>query len=117
MATIETEYRLDETVRATIGAGGTATVTNVGPDQNGERWEIENDSVSGSATATLSVYRGNDQGRLLDFTKHAEGDSSDTKIPVKSGEVISFVWTGGTPGASMLAHIEGTRYVRGQRAY
>lgn len=116
MAT-ETEYRLDETIRAVIGANGTVTVNNVGPKQYNERWEIDNDSISGTAPATLMVFRGNDTGRLIDVTKRADNDSSDTKIPLKSGEVISFAWSAGTPGASMLAHIEGTRYVTGRRAY
>lgn len=114
---VETEYRLDETVRATLDSNGAATITNIGPKQYNERWRIENNSITGTASATLKVFRGNDTGRLLDTTEHANNDSSDTVIPLKAGEVVSFAWSNGTAGAQMLAHIEGFRYVTGQRAY
>lgn len=114
---IETEYRLDELVTAIIGADGTARVINIGPKAAMERWEINNMSVYGAAPATLQVFRGNDTGRQIDITVTAENDTSDSVTPLQNGEVISLKWTVGTVGAIMNAHIEGSRFVKGQRAY
>lgn len=115
--TVETEYRLDELISVTIGSDKTANVINVGPKAANERWEIENMSVYGSAPATLQVFRGNSQSRQIDITVTADNDTSDSKIPLQNGETISFLWTLGTVGATMNVAIQGSRFVRGQRAY
>lgn len=116
---IETEYRLDESFSVTIATGGTATRQSVGPSRPGERWEITNMSVSGTSPAKLQVFRGNstDRSKQIDVTVTAQADTSDSKTTLRNGETISFLWTGGTVGATMSVHIEGSRFVPGQRAY
>jgi hypothetical protein len=112
----ETELFLDVSVRGTIGADGTATVTT-GPENSQERWVIDNQSASGTAVAKLSVYRGQDTSRQIDVTVRADNDSSATVIQVKRGEKVTFRWTNGTVGASMMVHLEGQRFIQGRRGY
>jgi non-ribosomal peptide synthetase component E (peptide arylation enzyme) len=113
---IETELFLDVSVRGTIDANGRATVTT-GPDNAQERWVIKNQSASGPFVAKLTVYRGQDTSRQIDVTVRADNDSSDTVIPVKRGEKVTFQWSGGTVGAVMMVHLEGQRFIQGQRGY
>lgn len=115
----ETEYRLETSAQVTIAANGTGSILNVGPVQQSERWAIKFLSANGTARAKLQVIRGNtfDASRQLDVTNRADGDSSNTDIDLRSGETISFWWTGGTSGAIMTCSVSGSRYVRGRRAY
>ena len=115
----ETEYRLETSAQATIVAGGTGSVINIGPVQQGERWKVQFLSASGTANAKLQVMRGNsfDPSRQLDVTTKASGDSSNTDIDLRAGESVSFWWTAGTVGAVMSCAISGQRFVKGRRAY
>lgn len=114
----ETEYMLETSATATI-VNGVANVTNIGPTQYGERWEINFLGASGPFNAKLQVIRGNsfNPARQLDVTNTASGDSSNTDIKLKANDPISFWWTKGTNGAIMTCSISGARFVKGRRAY
>lgn len=115
----ETEYRLETSARVVLGAGGTGSVLGIGPAQQSERWVIKFLSANGTARAKLQVMRGNtfDASRQVDVTNRADGDSSNTDVPLAAGETISFWWTGGTAGAVMTCSVSGSRFVKGRRAY
>lgn len=116
----ETTYALQESYTVTIAADGTATVTNVGPIKNGERWEITNTSVNTTVGCNFQSFRGDPNSTgigQIDFTTKGTGDSSDTVIKLQSGERISFRWSNGTVGGIGVVTISGNRFVRGRRAY
>ena len=115
----ETKLRLDQVAQATVDANGNASVLNIGPRAAGERWQVDIFGASGTANAKLQIMRGNsfNPARQLDVTNTASGDSSNTDVPLMSGEVISFWWTKGTPGAVMSCSIQGSLFLPGRRAY
>lgn len=114
----ETEYPLEASAQGII-ASGTANQINIGPRLPGERWEIDGFSATGPFAARLQIMRGNsfDVTRQLDFTNRADGDSSDTKLKLMSGESISFWWSNGASGAVMTCNVLGRRFVPGRRGY
>lgn len=115
----DTKYRLEESARSTLDSSGTGSQLNVGPKLPGERWVIKTFSASGTAVAKLQIMRGNsfDATRQLAVTVRADNDTSPEDLELRAGEVISFWWTGGSSGASMVCSIVGERYVPGKRAY
>ena len=119
MPNVETEYRLEYSVQTTLDGTGRGFVQNVGPSMANERWQISIFSASGPSVAKLQIFRGNspDGTKQIDVTVRADNDTSPNDTPLRNGEVLSFLWTGGTAGAVMSCRIEGTRYVKGQRAY
>lgn len=110
---IETEYRLDTSVSATLVSGG-ATVSEIGPVLHGERWHITLFSAQGPSPAKLEIFRGNNK---IDGTNAADNDTSNTDITLTTGEKLKFVWSGGTDGTTMICYLSGERFVKGQRAY
>lgn len=119
VASDETEYDLERFVQVTLDSNGAGNVTNVGPTQHGERWEINGFSATGTMNSRLQVMRGNSftAARQLDLTDRAIGDSSDTDLKLMAGESISFWWTNGVAGSVMTCTIRGSRFVKGRRAY
>lgn len=115
----ETEYRLQESVQATLNSSGTGNAVNVGPRAANERWVIDKFSASGTAVAKLQIFRGNSFANTnqIDVTVRADNDTSETDVPLLNGEVISFLWTNGQNNAVMSCRIEGKRFVKGRRAY
>lgn len=115
----ETEYALETAAQVTLDASGSGQVTNVGPTQQSERWEVRGFSASGANSARLQVMRGNSftPNRQLDLTDRADGDTSETDINLRSGESISFWWTNGVAGTVMTCTIRGSRFLKGRRAY
>lgn len=116
---MSTELRLETSVSATLDSSGTANAINIGPTQYGEEWTITRFGASGGSRCRLQVMRGNSfsASRQLDLTDRADGDTSETKLTLKHGEVISFWWTRGTAGQVMTCSIEGIRTLPGRRAY
>ncbi len=114
MPGVETEYRLDLLVQATIGADGTARVQRVGPVAYGERWRVTLFSASGPQIARLQIFRGPNQ---IDGTEFADNATSNTDIPLQVGETLTFLWSGGVVGTIMQCAVSGERHVKGNRAY
>lgn len=115
-----TEYALDESPQATVGADGVAETLPIGPNAQGEEWSEIFYSISLTAgTGTCRVYKGFASARRqIDFTSKGEGDTSEQlSLKLRRGETILARWTGATPGAIATFHIEGARRVPGRRAY
>lgn len=114
----ETEYRLEVSRTVTIAANEEGIVTGIGPQAAGERWVINNTSVSATGVCRFSDYRGNgtDPSRLIDYTSQGAGDSSDTVITLEAQETISCKFDGAA-GIIGTVVLSGSRFVRGRRAY
>lgn len=110
------EYRLAESRSVTLDGGGGATVVGVGPVVYGESWRVERISVNTTSRCKFTVHRGNDTSPQyqIDGTVRGDLDTSETSLPLMTGETISFKWDGGTAGASGTVRIEGTRTVKGR---
>lgn len=114
----ETEYRLEVSYTVTIDTNGVGLITNVGPVQPTERWEITSTTVSATGQCSFTSYRGNEahSNNQIDFTRQGIGDTSDSVISVAPQEKISFRFSG-TPGNICTVVLSGSRYVKGRRAY
>lgn len=108
---------LDETVFVTLDGSGNGTV-NVGPLTAREVWHPTSASVRVNTGATneaqCSVFVGQfatqENFRDLTFTGSA-GDSTDkvSGKPVKKGDYVWAVWTGGDPGQRACLNVIGTK--------
>lgn len=91
-----------------LGATGSGTLT-FGPRKYGERWRITRLSTSGTSAIVpaLRVYRGAGTTQLVDTTDRGNSAVSETNLELGSGESITCVYSGGTPGAVMTFYVEG----------
>lgn len=97
---------------AVFDASGKAVV-RLGPTVYGSRWKVDLMSVSTTSTlqTTCNVYRDSESAAAsLDNTRTGNLDTSNTDIDLTAGQVILFVWTGGTPGALATVSVSGTLY-------
>lgn len=90
----------------TLDASGSGLL-RFGPAKYSERWKITRLTTRGTAVAVLTVYRGAVGGQMVDSSKYADRDVSETTLELGSGEFITVQYTGGTTGAVMSFHIEG----------
>lgn len=101
--------RLIKYGNAVFNSSGIATVT-LGPAKYSERWEITKLVVSSTSTTKpqVIVYRGAAiPANQVDGSRSGDQDVSDTNIKLIAPELLTFQWTGGTPGSSVSAGIEG----------
>ena len=97
---------------AVFDATGTARV-RLGPAVYGSRWNVDLMSVSSTSTlqTTCNVYRDvENAGASIDNTRTGNLDTSNTSVDLNAGQVLIFVWTGGTPGATATVSVSGTLY-------
>lgn len=115
---VETEYRLEVSRSVTFNGSGIGQILSIGPVGPGERWVINNTSVSATVACTFADYYGREinASRQIDYTVQGQGDSSDTKIPLAPQEVISCEFQGAAGGIGTVV-FTGSRYVPGRRAY
>lgn len=111
---------LDDSVSVTLDGSGNGTV-KLGPISAREIWSPVSASVKTNQTtitneARCAIYVGwtatQDNFRDQTFTG-SSGDSTD-KVggkPVKSGNFIWAVWTGGDPGAVATLNVAGTKEI------
>jgi hypothetical protein len=111
---------LTRTASVVLDGSGGGTV-QVGPSSPGEIWSPAQVSVSCSATVTTgtcqcNIYAGAgpSQGTFVDGT--FSGDTGDTTDAiggrqVNPGQSVFVVWSGGVPGATATAVVNGTRTV------
>ena len=57
-----------------------------------------------------TVYRGAQNGTVLDATYTGANDTSDTRIVLRQGEQLFVVWVGGDPGATATATFACVQY-------
>ena len=104
------------TVALNGSGGGTAKIGPVGP---AEVWQAEVASVSVSTNITEAqcrIYVGDQptQANFVDGTlSGSTGDSTDrvSARPLKLGDYVWAVWSGGDPGAVAMLNVTGTRTV------
>lgn len=110
------EYRLEVTRSVTLDASGNATVLGIGPTVYGETWRVKRFAVNSTSRCRFTVHRGisTDPTTQIDGTSRGDLDTSETDIPMQTGEQLSFRWSGGTSGATGTIRIEGTREVAGR---
>lgn len=105
---------LAESASGVFNAAGKVTVS-MGPAVYGSSWSIDRASVSSTSLldSECSMYRGLESpNTLIDGTSSGNGDTNDVAgnpILVSYGQVVVFVWTGGTPGAIATAVLDGTK--------
>lgn len=95
------------------GMGGTVCRAVASPTRVGISWQVEQISTTVNPTSTpsskLKVYRGPESvTTYLEGTATADNDSSDTKFGLGETDFLTFVWTGGSIGATAVATIHGT---------
>lgn len=112
------EYRLQESRSVVLDINGNASVIGLGPTVYGETWQINRISVNTTARCRFSVHRGIETtpATQIDATTRGDIATSETNLPLQSGERVSFAWVGGitAAGATGTVVIEGTRNVRGR---
>lgn len=102
--------RLIRTADGIIGFDGTSTVTIGVP--SGVVWDVSTVTVSTTSTVrtTASVYLGSPTpGSLIDSTYSGNRDTSDSMWTAHGGEIITCVWTGGTPGSYTMFRVQGVQ--------
>lgn len=118
---IEEEGDLWEYRSGVLSATGGLQITAVGPTMPGERWEIEGITTTVDAGSTpetvplqskFFIYRGTSYSAPIEGSYSGNNDRTDTKHRLQAGEVLSFWWLDGTPGARAQLHISGKRYIR-----
>ena len=101
---------LRESVSATLGADGAATVS-VGPTRPGQSWNIRRLSTSvtpKNGGETVRVYLDSVSDlNYLDGSRRAFQDTSETTIEVGNLNRLVIVYAGGTPGAIATMNILG----------
>lgn len=104
------DIRMTRVGTGEFDSAGTATVTIGCP--SGVRWRITAATVSTTSTArtTASLYLGapTDSG-FLEGTYSGNRDATNTEHLVLGGEVVTCVWTGGTPGARATLRLAGVQ--------
>lgn len=97
----------------TIGANGTLAILSVGPEKQRETWNVKKWSVSCTLPARFRVCRGRntDPQYQIDTTDSGDFDTSETDVPLHSGETVSFYWFESTAGATATIRWEGTKTV------
>ncbi len=114
-----TTIRLDETGEATFDAGGRAVVS-LGPGRHSEVWIPSIATVSTSTgildVAECRLWLGSpDAGPLIDATATGGQDSTDLPgVTLRTGQRLTAVWTGGTPGAVAHLSLTGERQITGR---
>lgn len=102
--------RLNKSGNAVFNSSGVASVV-LGPATYSEKWEIKKLVVSSTSTALkpqVLVYRGGVMAaNMVDGSRSGDQDVSDTSIVLFAPESLTFQWTGGTPGTSVTATVEG----------
>lgn len=96
----------------TFDANGNASAS-LGPAVYGARWNVDRIVVSTTSTAITQcdVYRNVVSATTkIDSTRTGNNDTSETNIDLNAPDVLLFVWTGGTAGASATAVLAGTLY-------
>lgn len=114
----ETKIQLGRSASAVFNASGVATAVL----SNGglSRWQITNTAVSSTSTkqTKCTTYRGPAApSNQVDFTRVGNGRSSDTQIPLASGEFLTVVWENGTPGTVATVTVIGDEFLQGRRIY
>jgi hypothetical protein len=102
------------------GLGGTICRAVVSPTRVGISWDIDQMVTTVNPptvpSSQLIVYRGPPSVTTkLEGTFTADNDSSDTKLKLGPTDFLTFVWTGGTIGATATATIHGTAPDRRQQ--
>lgn len=101
--------RVLTSVTATFDASGNATAS-VGPIVNSATWTIENIGTTTTSVtqAELSVFRGPPSAsNFVEGTYAGNKDSSNSIHYLANGELLSFVWSGGDPGTTATATLNG----------
>jgi len=95
---------------AIFDASGKA-VARLGPQRYGERWLITYTSITTNSVSTtgMSCFRNFEGDTNFQEASVFNGnkDSSDTVFDLATGEVLIFVWTGGTPGRIGTVSVRG----------
>ncbi len=94
-----------------LDAAGAGQVS-IGPDGSWTDWDVHRITVSGQGAAPprVAVYRGEPgDGTFLDGTADGNGDVADYSSPVTlySGQFLTVLWRGGTPGAGAAVSLHG----------
>ena len=101
--------RFDASAQVVLDASGAAVATIAAPGAF-TRLQLTRVSVVGAARANVAMYRGGAYDpNYLDGTDAADNDTSELALALYPGEYLTFVWSGGTPGARMTANVEGFR--------
>jgi len=110
MAGVETP--VEQPLRATADASGTATVSTGGVPP-WKVWRITRTSVTTTSVArtTATLYRNSiSAANVIDSAAiSGNNDTSDTVYEIRSGEQLIVVWTGADVGASCTATISGVQ--------
>jgi hypothetical protein len=101
---------LYEFAQATADGTGRA-VDSLGPAKFGDQWDISLISTNTTSTsqAQLRVYRGveSDSTMILSTYSANNDTASGSKITVRAGDKLVFVWSNADPGSICTARIEG----------
>jgi hypothetical protein len=106
-------YPLDQTAAVALDAAGAGRL-RFAPTRLREAWAVTRMTTAGGSTLepTCQVFRGEpSSGRLLDTTRRGNAAVSETAGLALTGggaDYLTVVYAGGTPGAVMTFHIEGT---------
>lgn len=81
-------------------------------------WEVTRVSISVSSATnepTFKMYEnGISEGDFLEGTWTGSLNTSETRHPLRNGESLLGVWSGGDPGASATMVVRGTAYRQGE---
>ena len=103
------EQMLDVTRVVTLDGAGSAT-RGFGPAKYREPWQIKRFTTQGTSALepVLNIYRGAAGGSMIDTTRRGNSAVSETDVTFNNGETLTAVYSGGSPGAAVQFHIEGT---------
>lgn len=106
-----TELQYQQTASGVLDASGNGSLTFNGPPSQTVR-KLSTVVVQSSSTARpqCSLYRSSlDPSRLMGRTRLGDSDTfiNDGET-LSSGEPLIVAWTGGTPGATIRANVNGT---------
>lgn len=105
---------LQATAQAQFDANGRAVVV-LGPTIYGVVWDIRKMVITTTSEALTEcrVYRGSESFlNMVDGSRAANQDVSDTQFSLASPDKLMFVWEKGSPGTSAIARVEGEQTVR-----
>lgn len=98
---------LEQTAQATVNTAGQASII-FGPSTIGELWHV---ALVTATSGGLGITVTRNASIVIDSTS---GDpratvTTDSAYDLARGEFIEVAWTGGSPGATVVATIHGTR--------
>lgn len=103
---------LDESASGVFNSSGVATV-QIGPVRR-QTWRPENIGVTTTSTTATEarVYQGSASGTFYAGTYSGNRDNAPASgLRLSPGQVLTVVWSGGTPGARATVTLAGTMEV------